>query len=81
MEIDATKVYSLKHDNIIGNSNNYIQNGFKVQIFLNGVTAKFHECGTLQSFKTIHTKDALLERQYTGLLYKRQGYIVYLQIK
>ncbi|MBB2148815.1 hypothetical protein [Pedobacter gandavensis] len=81
MEIESTKTYSLKVDNIIGYSNSFIQNNFKVQIFLNGVKAKFHECGTLKSFETIHNKPTLIEKKYNGLMYKGQGYIAYLEVK
>ncbi len=80
MEIDVTKTYSLIEDNIISYTNRYIQNNFKVQIFLEGVKIKFHECGTLGNFKTIHNRPEFIEKVYTGLIYKRQGYIIYLEL-
>ncbi len=81
IEIDSLKTYLLKNDNIIGYSNGYIQNNFKVQLFLSGVKAKFHDSGTLSNFKTITSKDTFIEKLYTGLIYKGQGYIVYLEKK
>lgn len=81
LEIDVTKVYSLDNDNLIAYSNRYIQNNFKVQIFLEGIKVKFHECGTLFNFKTNHNRPEFIEKVYTGIIYKRQGYIIYLELK
>lgn len=81
IEIDVTKTYSLLEDNLIMYINGYIQHNLKVQMFLQGISVKFIECGTLGSFKTINDRDGFLEKHYTGILYKRQGYIAYLNIK
>ncbi len=81
IEIETTRSYCLKYDNIIGFSNSHIMNGLKVQIHLNGVKAKFFESGTLSSFKTITSKDTFIEKDYPGIIYKGQGYLICLEKK
>lgn len=81
IEYSVTKVYSLKSDNIISYRTSYIQNNFKVQIFLKGVEAKFVEVGTLNNFKTKHNRIDFIEKEYTGLMYNKQGYLASLKMK
>ncbi|RZK48025.1 MAG: hypothetical protein EOO99_11635 [Pedobacter sp.] len=81
IEFQVTKTYSLSDDNVIAFRNNYIHHNYRLQFFLKGVTIDFHEAGTLSKFKTIHENESYVEKQFTGLLYKGQGYIVFLDLK
>lgn len=81
LEYSVTKTYSLKSDNIISYRTSYIQNNFKVQFFLKGIEANFIEVGTLNNFKTKHDKVNFIEKEYTGLMYKKQGYLATLKIR
>jgi len=81
LEYSVTKVYSLKSDHIISYRTSYIQNNFKVQIFLKGIEANFVEVGTLNNFKTKHNRIDFIEKEYTGLMYKKQGYLATLKMK
>ena len=81
IEITVLKIYSLKQDHILSYRVNHIHNNFKVQIFAPDLDINFVEVGTLINFKTIHNKKELLEKEYNGLLYKRQGYLATLRLR
>lgn len=81
LEVVIKKRYCLKHDNVIYQVNRLIRNNFVLKFQLDGVSIDFQEIGTLNDFKTNANNDRLIEKEYVGLLYPRQGYMAIIKKK
>ncbi len=79
IETVIEKSYSLKHDNIMSFHKDFIIHNLEVIITLKGVKIDFREFGTLKPFaKKGVNKTGVMKYQYDGLIYPKQGYIVFM---
>jgi len=83
VELDIEKEYSLKHDNIIGVMRDYLIHNFNLKILLKGdIGIDFYPVGTLNAFvKDRVSTNTYQEYDYKGIIYPRQGYLLFLKIK
>jgi len=81
MELKIKKTYCLKYDNVIIQINSNIRNNCNLKFQLSGVSLDFNEIGTLKKFKTNADNESLIEKEYVGLIYPRQGYMAIIKKK
>lgn len=75
IEIEVSKQYSLKNDNVISQANIVMRNNFTVHFQLKGVKINFVELGTFNKFKTNTENSSLVIKEYQGIIYPKQGFL------
>ncbi|MGV8131409.1 MAG: hypothetical protein ACP5N7_04910 [Candidatus Pacearchaeota archaeon] len=75
------KKYSMLYDNVIGTTKDYIINNFNIKVITKGaIDINFYQVGTLSSFKkTDVLNKTYKEFDYKGLIYPKQGYLMFLK--
>lgn len=81
VEIVIKKTYSLKNDCVMGYRHQNITHNSTLQFQLDGIKIDFIPIGTLKDYETKTQNDSLIVKEYVGLLYKNQGFVVHLRKK
>lgn len=80
-EIDYSyeKTYCINHDNYIGFKAKYITTNLKLDFqYPTDIGAIFVERGVQQEFKDIGSKPGKIKKQYNGVIFPKQGFIIVL---
>lgn len=77
------KKYSLLTDNVIGTTKDYIIHDFSLKIHIKGgINIDFYSAGTLNKFNlTGVANDHYREYEYKGIIYPKQGYLMFITKK
>lgn len=85
-ETVIVKTYSLKNDNLIAMCRNKMIHNCEIDVLLKGrLSIVFRSCGTLKEFITLKAtdNDEEIYRKFTynGMIYPKQGYMMFIKIK
>ncbi|WP_259070373.1 hypothetical protein HDF24_11330 [Mucilaginibacter sp. X4EP1] len=81
IEHQITRTFPLEECSLLSFKNNNIHHNYRTHLFFRNLKLDFYEAGIIGKFKTVYETSTVIEKEFIGLLYKGQGFILSLEKK